>query len=96
MTHHQKLLSPDDFKTPVRHRPPDLGDLEPLLSRLFLVRVGLYPEDEDQRLLLDYSIDPDVTDYVLSVSFNLKRQPTGVGLAELRPPSDRVTLEAMR
>ena len=80
VTHHQKLLPPDDFRRLFGTDRPDLGDLEPLLSRLFLVRVGLYPEDEDQRILLDYSIDPDVTDHVLSVSFNLKRQPTGVGL----------------
>ena len=80
VTHHQKVLSPDDFRRLFGTDRPDLGNLQPLLSRLVLVRVGLYPEDEDQRILLDYSIGPDVTDYLLSVSFNLKRQPTGVDL----------------
>ncbi len=80
MTHHQRLLSSTDFARLFGTDRPDLQNLEPLLSRLILVRVGLYPEDEDQRILLDYAIDPDVTDYRLSVSFNLKRQPTGVDL----------------
>jgi hypothetical protein len=80
VTHHQRLLPAADFERLFGTDRPDLGNLEPLLSRLVLVRVGLYPEDEDQRILLDYSIDPDVTDYVLSVSFDLKRQPSGVGL----------------
>ena len=70
MTHHQKVLSADDFRRLFGTDRPDLGNLGPLLSRLVLVRVGLYPEDEDQRILLDYSIGPDVTDYLLSVSFN--------------------------
>jgi hypothetical protein len=80
VTHHQKVLSAGEFQRLFGTDRPDLTNLEPLLSRLALVRVGLYPEDEDQRILLDYSIGPDVTDYVLSVSFNLKRQPTGVSL----------------
>jgi hypothetical protein len=80
VTHHQKVLPAGDFERLFGTARPDPGNLEPLLSRLVLVRVGLYPEDEDQRILLDYSIAPDVMDYLLSVSFNLKRQPTGVGL----------------
>jgi hypothetical protein len=80
VTHHQTVLPAGDFRRLFGTDRPDLANLEPLLSRLALVRVGLYPEDEDQRILLDYSIDPDVTTYVLSVSFNLKRQPTGVSL----------------
>jgi len=80
VTHHQKVLSAEDFRRLFGTDRPDLGNVGPLLSRLVLVRVGLYPEDEDQRILLDYSIGPDVTDYLLSVSFNLNRQATGVDL----------------
>ena len=80
VTHHQKVLSAGEFQRLFGIDRAVQGNLAPLLSRLALVRVGLYPEDEDQRILLDYSIDPDVTDYLLSVSFNLKRQPTGVSL----------------
>jgi hypothetical protein len=80
VTHHHRLLSSADFERLFGADRPDLRNLEPLLARLALVRVGLYPEDEDQRILLDYAIDPDVTDYRLSVAFNLKRQPTAVDL----------------
>jgi hypothetical protein len=40
-----------------------------VLSCLQLVRIGLYPSDEHQTAVFDYSLDPAVTNYVLSVSF---------------------------
>lgn len=43
---------------------------ETLLSRLFVVRVGLYPESDDGQILLDYSLGEDVTNYLLCVAFD--------------------------
>jgi hypothetical protein len=40
------------------------------LSRLSLVRVGLYPESEKSHAVFDYSISTAATDYVLAVSFD--------------------------
>ncbi len=80
ITHHQSELSGADFVRLFGTGSLDLARPDELLLRLILVRVGLYPENEDQPLLLDYSIDPDATNYLLSVSFDSSRQPLGVEL----------------
>jgi len=80
ITHHHSEFPRDDFERLFGTDKPDLANAEPLLSRLVLVRVGLYPEDDDRRVLLDYSIDPDATNYLLCVSFDASKQPTAVDL----------------
>lgn len=49
---------------------PEAITLELLLARLQLCRVGVYPQDPDASLVLDYSINRDVTNYLLAVSFD--------------------------
>jgi hypothetical protein len=38
-----------------------------LLQKLHLVRVGLYPHNEDQYATFDYSIDPEITNHLVVV-----------------------------
>ena len=80
LTHHGSELPTADLQRLFGTDKPGSADPEAMLSRLVLVRVGLYPEHEDRRVLLDYSIDPDVTHYLLCVSFDAARQPTAVAL----------------
>lgn len=70
LTHHYDVLSPEDYRRLFGVIAPDFINPQPLLSRLVLVRVGFYPEQDDRRILLDYSIDPDATDYLLCVHFD--------------------------
>ena len=78
ITHHHDELPGPDFARLFGTDIPDLAQPDALLSRLVLVRMGLYPENEDRPFLLDYSIDPDATNYLLSVSFDSNRQPLAV------------------
>lgn len=80
LTHHHDALPGADFARLFGTDTPDLAEPDALLSRLVLIRVGLYPENEDRPFLLDYSIDPDATNYLLSVSFDSNRQPFAVDL----------------
>jgi hypothetical protein len=80
ITHHQRELSAADFARVFGTNNPDLADSKTLLSRLVLVRIGLYPENEDRQILLDYSIDPEATNYLLCVSFDSSGHPTAVDL----------------
>jgi hypothetical protein len=80
VSHHHRQLSSADLQRLFGTDRPDLADAEAMLSHLVLVRVGLYPENEERPFLLDYSIDPDVTNYLLCVSFDSSRQPTAVDL----------------
>jgi hypothetical protein len=78
LTHHHDVLSADLFQRLFGAGSPDPSNNAAMLGRLVLVRVGFYPEDEEQRVLLDYSIDPAETDYLLCVSFDPDGEPTGV------------------
>jgi hypothetical protein len=80
LTHHQDVLEPEEYQRAFGVSAPDLADPEPLLSRLALVRVGLYPEEDERRILLDYSIDPDTTNYLLCVSFDEDGEVVAVDL----------------
>lgn len=68
--HHHEELEPTEFKRVFGVESPDGDNMKTALARLSLVRVGLYPEDEDRKVLFDYSIDRDVTQYVLCVSLD--------------------------
>ena len=42
------------------------------LSKLRLHRIGLYPEDSDEPAIFDYTIDREMTDYLIVVHFDLQ------------------------
>lgn len=74
----------DTVKTYVQHHLEDLGEDElgdlvdfnkksvhpeiQLMKSLKLVRVGLYPDREDHFAVFDYSIDPDLTQYLVVIT----------------------------
>ena len=80
LTHHRDVLPPGEFQRLFGTADPDPANAEALLSRLVLVRVGFYPENEKSRVLFDYSIDSEATNYLLCVSFDSRGQPTAVDL----------------
>jgi hypothetical protein len=51
-----------------------------LLSRLVLVRVGIFPESEASQFVLDYSLGSKLTNYVLCVRFDSSGQVAVVDL----------------
>ena len=50
------------------------------LGKMRLIRAGLYPSSAGAQVILDYSLDPERTQYVLCVSFDGNGQPTGVDM----------------
>ncbi len=45
---------------------------ELFLSRLVLKRVGLRPADDDRTAVFDYTLEGDVTDYAVVVTFDAR------------------------
>ena len=80
LTHHHEVLSAEDYLRCFGSTAPDLASPGAALARLKLVRVGLYPTEQDRRVLLDYSIDPETTSYLLCVSFDAGNQPVAIDL----------------
>ncbi|MEO7488960.1 MAG: DUF2004 domain-containing protein [Ferruginibacter sp.] len=74
----------DTVKLYVQHHLEDIGKVElsklvdfdnnaisseqQLVKALHLVRVGLYPDSEDQFAIFDYSIGRDLTDYLVVIN----------------------------
>jgi|GEM_PF-1529946 len=80
LTHHYDELETKIYQRLFGGAAPDLDNPEPYLSRLRLVRVGLYPESDTRRIVLDYSIDPDMTHYLLCVGFDSANKVVSVEL----------------
>lgn len=79
LSHHEDVLPEVTLQRLFGTTTPSAADAETMLSRLVLVRVGLYPES-DAPVLLDYSIDPKETDYLLTVYFDSGGQPAYVSM----------------
>jgi len=79
LSHHEEVLPEETLQRLFGTKTPSAADAEAMLSRLVLTRVGLYPES-DAPVLLDYSIDPHETDYLLSVYFDSSGQAAYVSL----------------
>jgi hypothetical protein len=80
VTHHESELSAAQLQRLFDTDRPSAANRAAMLSRLLLVRVGLYPEENRAHVVLDYSIDPDFTHYLLCVSFDAAGQATAVDL----------------
>jgi hypothetical protein len=53
-------------------------DKEVFIKALSLVRIGLYPEDEDMFVIFDIQLSQELTDYLMSVSISQEGQVTGI------------------
>lgn len=69
LSHHLEELDAEERMACFGTEDTEIG-LDALMAALTLKRVGLYPEDEEKLAVFDYSIGPDVTDYILAVEFN--------------------------
>ena len=79
VSHHLSELSDEDLNT-IFDEEPENVDGEAFLEKMQLVRVGIYPEETERHVLLDYSIGSDFTNYILSVAFDKTGQVTGVSM----------------
>ncbi len=68
MDHHLEELASDDLDDliGVNTKPEDRS--KKLLTKLQLVRVGLYPDSEDQFAIFDYSIGKEITNYLVVIN----------------------------
>jgi hypothetical protein len=68
--HHLEQLDPDDLWASLGAANSQAFDADLLLSRIYLCRVGLYPDNQNQRALFDYTVGERLTQYVIVVRFD--------------------------
>lgn len=80
MAHHREELTLEEWRQVFGATDPTNIAADAFLAQLELVRVGLYPGDEDRCLLLDYMLRGEITNYLLSVSFDSDGQVAGIDM----------------
>ena len=61
-------LAEDDLAELIGYNTKSADQPTLLLKNLHLVRVGLYPDSEDQFAIFDYTIGKDLTDYLVVIN----------------------------
>lgn len=69
-SHHAEELNAKELKQVFGVSDPDELTIDHLLDALQLKRIGLYPESESYVAVFDYTIDENLTDYLLAVEFD--------------------------
>jgi hypothetical protein len=70
--HHLEEISKDSLAGLVDFNNPSIEPEKQLVKALHLVRVGLYPDSEDQFAIFDYSIGSDLTNYLVVINTDEK------------------------
>lgn len=63
LEHHLEEISKDEISILIKFDNLSIEPEQQLLTKLKLVRVGLYPHDEDNFAIFDYTIGREFTDY---------------------------------
>lgn len=68
LEHHLEEVGKDELSTLINFDDSATQPEQQLLTKLELVRVGLYPDNEDNFAILDYSIGQDLTNYLVVIN----------------------------
>ena len=68
LEHHLEELASDDLNNLIGSNFKSTEQPAQLLKKLHLVRVGLYPDSEDQFAIFDYSIGKELTNYLVVIN----------------------------
>ena len=68
--HHLEEIEKEKLKDLVDFNNEKVDPEIQLMKKLHLVRVGLYPDDEDEFAVFDYSIGKELTDYLVVINID--------------------------
>jgi hypothetical protein len=70
LEHHLEEVGKDKLSTLINFDDTTTEPEQQLLTKLKLVRVGLYPHDEENFAIFDYSIGEEITNYLVVIYTN--------------------------
>lgn len=65
--HHIDSLEPNEIIAILGKHTPDVDQNDDLVAKLKLNRIALFPEDDDEFAVFDFTIGQDYTDYVIAI-----------------------------
>lgn len=68
LEHHLEEIEKEDLSTLINFEDTSTQPDQQLLTKLELVRVGIYPDSEDTFAISDYSIGEDLTNYLVVIN----------------------------
>ncbi|MFK7001143.1 DUF2004 domain-containing protein [Flavobacterium oreochromis] len=68
--HHLEEFSQEALSGLVNFHDKAVTPEDQLLKKLKLIRVGFYPHSDENFVVFDYSIGPDITDYLIAINAN--------------------------
>ncbi len=80
ISHHIEELAIDDIEVLVGSGTKSADQPALLVKELHLVRVGLYPYDESQFAVFDYSLGKELTDYLVVISTDENGNPCDISM----------------
>ncbi|AZA78012.1 DUF2004 domain-containing protein [Chryseobacterium sp. G0186] len=66
--HHLEEVEEDELSTIINFDDSTVEPEQQLLTKLELVRIGLYPDNEESFAILDYSIGKEITNYLVVIN----------------------------
>lgn len=70
LQNHLEEIGKDELSSLINFDNTSIEPEQQLMTKLKLVRVGLYPHDEENFAVFDYSIGEDITNYLLVIFTN--------------------------
>ncbi|MEO5944853.1 MAG: DUF2004 domain-containing protein [Ferruginibacter sp.] len=68
LEHHIEELATDELNQLIGYNTKTVDQSKLLLKKLYLTRVGLYPDSKEQFAIFDYTIGPELTDYLVVIN----------------------------
>ncbi|MGU3375277.1 DUF2004 domain-containing protein [Chryseobacterium sp. M5A1_1a] len=68
LEHHLEEVEPEELSTLINFDDVTVEPEQQLLTKLELVRIGLYPDNEESFAILDYSIGEEITNYLVVIN----------------------------
>ncbi|MEG0926392.1 DUF2004 domain-containing protein [Chryseobacterium sp.] len=68
LEHHLEEVEQDELSTLINFDDATVEPEQQLLTKLELVRIGLYPDNEEGFAILDYSIGKEITNYLVVIN----------------------------
>lgn len=68
LEHHLEEVEQDELSTLINFDDVTVEPEQQLLTKLELVRIGLYPDNEEGFAILDYSIGKEITNYLVVIN----------------------------